>query len=164
MEMNTRIQVEHTITEEVTNIDLVKLQISLAAGEKLKIKQEDIKMNGSSIECRINAEDPEKNFMPSPGRIDFCYIPGGKDIRVDTHIYSGYTIPPFYDSLIAKVITKGQNRNEALIKMSRALGEFLIEPIKTTAGFCKEVINNPDFKRGKYHTGFLEKFLENQNE
>jgi len=164
MEMNTRIQVEHPITEEVTGIDLVKLQILLAAGEKLKIKQDDVQIKGSAIECRINAEDPDKGFMPSPGAINFCYTPGGKDVRVDTHIYSGYHIPPYYDSLIAKVITKGRNRAEALKKMDRALGEFLIEPIKTTVGFCKEVINNPDFKRGKYHTGFLEKFLGNQSE
>ena len=164
MEMNTRIQVEHTITEEVTSIDLVKLQIRLAAGEKLKIKQDDVKIKGSAIECRINAEDPDKGFMPSPGTISFCYTPGGKDVRVDTHIYSGYSIPPYYDSLIAKVITKAKTRAGALKKMNRALGEFLVEPIKTTTGFCKEVINNPDFKRGKYHTGFLEKFLESQNE
>jgi len=164
MEMNTRIQVEHPITEEVTGIDLVKLQILLAAGEKLKLKQEDIQMKGSAIECRINAEDPDKGFIPSPGAINFCYTPGGKDVRVDTHIYSGYHIPPYYDSLIAKVITKGKNRGEALKKMDRALGEFLVEPIKTTVGFCRKVINNPDFKRGKYHTGFLEKFLENQGE
>jgi len=164
MEMNTRIQVEHPITEEVTGIDLVKLQILLAAGEKLKIKQDDIQIKGSAIECRINAEDPDKGFMPSPGIINFCYTPGGKDIRVDTHIYSGYNIPPYYDSLIAKVITKGKNRAEALKNMDRALGEFLVEPIKTTISFCKEVINNPDFRRGKYNTGFLEKFLENRGE
>lgn len=164
MEMNTRIQVEHPITEEVTGIDLLKLQILLAAGEKLKIKQDDIKINGSSIECRINAEDPNKGFMPSPGAINFYYTPGGKDVRVDTHIYSGYKIPPHYDSLIAKVITKGSTRAEALKKMDRALSEFLIEPIKTTAPFCREVINNPDFKRGRYDTGFLEKFSKNQNE
>ena len=160
MEMNTRIQVEHTVTEEVTGIDLVKLQIQIAAGEKIKIKQEDIKIKGSSIECRINAEDPEKGFMPSPGEISFCYLPGGKDVRVDTHIYSGYRIPPYYDSLIAKVITKADTRKEALQKMDRALSEFLIEPIKTTVSFCRNVINNPDFKRGKYDTGFLTKLLE----
>lgn len=160
MEMNTRIQVEHPITEEVTGIDLVKMQILIAAGEKLKIKQDDIKITGSSIECRINAEDPEKGFIPSPGQIDFCYMPGGKDVRVDTHIYSGYRIPPYYDSLIAKVITKGDTRNQALQKMDRALSEFLIEPIKTTAALCRSIINNPDFKRGKYHTGFLAGMLE----
>lgn len=164
MEMNTRIQVEHPITEEVTEIDLVKLQITLAAGEKLKIKQDNIHIKGSSIECRINAEDPEKKFLPSPGTIDFCYIPGGKDVRVDTHIYSGYHIPPYYDSLIAKIITKAKNRKDALTKMDRALGEFLIEPIKTTTSFCKKVINDPDFKRGKYHTGFLEKFFADYEE
>ena len=164
MEMNTRIQVEHPITEEVTGIDLVKLQILIAAGEKLKIKQDDIQIRGSSIECRINAEDPDKGFIPSPGAINFCYIPGGKDVRVDTHIYSGYHIPPNYDSLIAKVITKGKTRAETLKKMDRALSEFLIEPIKTTAPFCRKVINNPDFKRGKYTTGFLERFLKSKNE
>ena len=159
MEMNTRIQVEHPITEEVTGTDLVRLQILTAAGEKLKLKQGDIKMKGASIECRINAEDPDNGFIPSPGNVEFCYIPGGKDVRVDTHLYSGYTVPPYYDSLIAKLITKGDNRKEALQKMERALGEFLIEPIKTTASFCKKVVSDPDFRRGKYNTGFLEKFL-----
>ena len=159
MEMNTRIQVEHPITEEITGIDLVKLQILIASGQKLNIKQDEIKFHGSSIECRINAEDPEKGFMPSPGAITFCYIPGGKNVRVDTHIYSGYHIPPYYDSLIAKLITKADTREEALKNMDRALSEFLIEPIKTTAPFCREVINNPDFKRGRYNTGFLENFL-----
>jgi len=164
MEMNTRIQVEHPVTEEVTGIDLVKLQIILATGEKLKIKQDSINLKGSSIECRINAEDPEKGFLPSPGAINFCYVPGGKDVRVDTHIYSGYHIPPYYDSLIAKVITKADTRNEALKRMDRALGEFLIEPIKTTIPFCRSVINDPDFRRGRYHTGFLDKFLQKQEE
>ncbi|MFH1772335.1 MAG: acetyl-CoA carboxylase biotin carboxylase subunit [Candidatus Omnitrophota bacterium] len=159
MEMNTRIQVEHPITEEVTGIDLVKMQILTAAGEKIKLRQDDIIVNGASIECRINAEDPANGFLPSPGTIQFCYIPGGKDVRVDTHIYSGYTIPPYYDSLIAKLITKGPTRKDALRKMQRALGEFLIEPIKTTVPFCKEVINNPAFIQGNYHTGFLDKFL-----
>jgi len=164
MEMNTRIQVEHPVTEEITSIDLVKLQIILAAGEKLKIKQDSINLKGSSIECRINAEDPEKGFLPSPGAINFCYIPGGKDVRVDTHIYSGYHIPPYYDSLIAKIITKANSRDDALKKMDRALEEFLIEPIKTTIPFCRNVINDPDFKRGRYHTGFLDKFLQKQEE
>jgi len=164
MEMNTRIQVEHPITEEVTGIDLLKLQITIAAGQKLNIKQDEIHMKGAAIECRINAEDPENNFMPCPGSINFCYIPGGKDVRIDTHIYSGYKIPPYYDSLIAKAITKGQTRQEALKKMERVLDEFLIEPIKTTAGFCKEVITDPDFQRGKYHTGFLQKFIGKEEE
>jgi acetyl-CoA carboxylase biotin carboxylase subunit len=164
MEMNTRIQVEHPVTEEVTGIDLVKLQILIAAGEKLKIKQDDVDMNGHSIECRINAEDPDQGFLPSPGSINFCYIPGGNSVRVDTHIYSGYNIPPYYDSLIAKVITRAASRTEALRKMDRALGEFLIEPIKTTIPFCRKVINDPDFKRGRYTTGFLEKFFEGKEE
>ncbi|MCP4653525.1 MAG: acetyl-CoA carboxylase biotin carboxylase subunit [Candidatus Omnitrophica bacterium] len=164
MEMNTRIQVEHPISEEVTGIDLMKTQILIAAGEKLKIKQDDVKFKGASIECRINAEDPDNNFMPCPGTIEFCYIPGGPGVRVDTHIYSGYRIPPFYDSLIAKLITKGKTRKDALTKMSRALDEFLIEPVKTTVPFCRDVINDPDFKRGDYNTGFLEKFLDREEE
>ncbi len=164
MEMNTRIQVEHPVTEEVTGIDLVKLQIQIAAGEKLRLKQDDVRINGASIECRVNAEDPDRGFLPCPGEISFCYVPGGKNVRVDTHIYSGYHIPPYYDSLIAKVITKGNNRADALQKMDRALSEFLIEPIKTTIPFCRNVINDPDFKRGQYDTGFLDKFLETQEE
>lgn len=164
MEMNTRIQVEHSVTEQVTGVDLVKLQILIAAGEKLPYKQDDISIKGASIECRINAEDPENDFRPSPGNIDFCYIPGGKDIRVDTHIYSGYKIPPFYDSLIAKLITTAPTREEAIIKMERALGEFLIEPIKTTIPFCKKIISHPDFKRGKYSTNFIEKMIVKEEE
>lgn len=164
MEMNTRIQVEHPISEEVTGIDLVKLQILIAMGEKLNIRQDDVHLNGAAIECRINAEDPQNNFLPCPGNIEFCYLPGGKDIRVDTHIYSGYRVPPYYDSLLAKIIAKGEKREAALSKMERALDELLIEPIKTTATFCKEVITDPDFRRGNYHTGFLEKFLGKEEE
>jgi len=164
MEMNTRIQVEHPVTEEVTGIDLLKLQIATAAGEQLRLKQEDISIKGAAIECRINAEDPERGFMPCPGMINFCYLPGGNNVRVDTHIYSGYRIPPYYDSLIAKLITKANSRSEALKIMDRALGEFLIEPIKTTVGFCRSVINDSEFRRGKYHTGFLDKFFQNREE
>lgn len=164
MEMNTRIQVEHPVTEEVTGIDLVKLQIRIAAGEKLKLRQDDVNIKGAAIECRVNAEDPDNGFLPSPGTINFCYIPGGRNVRVDTHVYSGYNIPPHYDSLVAKVITKADTRSEALRSMDRALSEFIIEPIKTTIPFCRSVINDPDFKRGKYHTGFLSKFLDNQEE
>lgn len=164
MEMNTRIQVEHPITEEVTGIDLVQMQILIAAGEKIKMKQEDIHITGAAIECRINAEDPYNGFLPCPGQIDFCYIPGGKDVRVDTHIYSGYRIPPYYDSLIAKLITRGCNRQKALKKMERALDEFRIEPIKTTTAFCKEVITDSDFKRGNYTTRFLDKFITAKEE
>jgi len=164
IEMNTRIQVEHPVTEELTGIDLVKLQILIAAGEKIKIKQEEINFSGVALECRINAEDPEKDFIPSPGRIDFCYFPGGKDIRVDTHLYAGYVIPPYYDSLIAKIISKGKTREEALRKMDRALSETIVEPVKTTTSFCRQVINDPDFKRGIYHTDFLKKFLHKEGE
>lgn len=164
MEMNTRIQVEHPITEEVTGIDLLKLQILIAMGERLNIRQDDVRINGAAIECRINAEDPNNGFLPCPGNIEFCYMPGGKDVRVDTHVYSGYKIPPYYDSLLAKLITKGEKRESALNKMERALDELLIEPIKTTASFCKEVITDPDFRRGNYHTGFLEKFLGKEEE
>ena len=164
MEMNTRVQVEHPITEEITDLDLIKLQISIAAGERLKLKQDDIHFSSHAIECRINAEDPDNNFLPQAGLIDFCYTPGGKDIRIDTHIYSGYKIPPNYDSLLAKIITKGTTRREALKKMNRALDEFMIEPIKTTIPFCKRVINDPDFKRGNYHTAFLKKFLGKEAE
>jgi len=160
IEMNTRIQVEHPVTEEIAGIDLVKLQILIAAGERLPIKQQDIKISGSAIECRINAEDPENNFLPSCGNVEFCYFPGGKDIRVETHLYSGYVIPPYYDSLLAKVIAKGKTREEALKKMDRALSEVRIEPIKTTTSFCRKIINHPDFKKGKYHTGFINQFLE----
>ncbi len=160
MEMNTRVQVEHPVTEEITGIDLLKLQIMIAAGHKLPLKQNDIKFKGSAIECRLNAEDPENGFMPSPGKIDFCYFPGGKDIRVDTHIYSGYHIPPYYDSLIAKIIAKGENRQEAITKMTRALNEFLIDPTKTTAGFCLKAMNDSDFITGNYNTGFVKKFID----
>lgn len=164
MEMNTRIQVEHPVTEAVTGVDLVKLQITLAAGHRLNLKQDDVAVKGAAIECRVNAEDPATGFLPCPGTINFCYVPGGKDIRVDTHIFSGYHIPPYYDSLLAKVIAKGEDRQDALKKMERALDEFLIEPIKTTIPFCKEVITDPDFRRGHYDTGFLSKFLGREDE
>lgn len=164
IEMNTRIQVEHCVTEELTGIDLLKLQILIAAGEKLNMKQDDISFGGAAIECRINAEDPDNNFLPCPGKVEFCYFPGGKDVRVETHVYSGYIIPSNYDSLISKIITKGDTRQSALKKMDRALDELLIEPLKTTAPFCRRVINDPDFKRGLYHTAFLKKFIPKEEE
>ncbi|OQX80926.1 MAG: acetyl-CoA carboxylase biotin carboxylase subunit [Candidatus Omnitrophica bacterium 4484_70.1] len=164
MEMNTRIQVEHPVTEEITNLDLIELQILISAGEKLKLKQEDIKFEGSAIECRINAQDPDNNLLPSIGNVDFCYLPGGRDVRVDTHLYGGYKIPPYYDSLLAKIITKGKNREEALRKMERGLSEFLVEPIKTTVPFCRKIICDPDFKKGNYHTKFLNRFLGEEEE
>jgi len=160
MEMNTRIQVEHTVTEMITGIDLVKEQIKIAAGEKLAFSQDDIKLNGVAIECRINAEDPDNDFMPCPGKIENLHLPGGLGVRIDSHIYSGYTIPPFYDSMIAKLIVHGKNRKEAIRIMQRALDEFVISPIKTTIPFHKQVFDNPQFLRGTYHTDFVEKFFK----
>ena len=157
MEMNTRIQVEHPITEERTGIDLVKEQIKIAAGEKLKFKQKDIEFRGNAIECRINAENPSKNFRPSPGKIEEVNFPGGNGIRVDTAIYSGYTIPSNYDSMIAKIIAFGANRNEAISKMKRALEELVIEGVDTNRDFLFDIIRNPNFIRGNFDTSFIEK-------
>ncbi len=157
MEMNTRIQVEHPITEERTGIDLVKEQIKIAAGEPLKRKQKGIDFRGHSIECRINAEDSSKNFMPSPGTITGLNLPGGNGVRVDTAIYEGYTIPPSYDSMIAKIITHGDTRNEAISKMKRALEEVVIEGVQTNVDFLLRVIKNPNFIRGNFNTSFIEK-------
>ncbi len=160
MEMNTRIQVEHPITEMRTGIDIVKEQIKIAAGEKLKFKQEDIEFKGHSIECRINAENPYKNFMPCPGKIEGLNLPGGNGIRVDTAIYSGYTIPSNYDSMIAKIICIGANRNEAISKMKRALEELVIDGVDTNRDFLFEIIKNPNFIRGNFDTSFIEKEFE----
>lgn len=157
MEMNTRIQVEHPITEERTGIDIVKAQIKIAAGEPLKIKQKNITFKGHSIECRINAENPSKNFMPCPGTITGLNLPGGNGIRVDTAIYEGYMIPPTYDSMIAKIITHGDTRNEAISKMKRALEEIVIEGVDTNIDFLFSIIKNPDFIRGNFDTSFIEK-------
>jgi acetyl-CoA carboxylase, biotin carboxylase subunit len=159
MEMNTRIQVEHTITEEVYGCDLVKEQIRVAAGEKLSPNMRDAKPRGHAIECRINAEDPFNNFQPSPGKIDLYYAPGGRGVRVDSHAYCGYTIPPHYDSMIAKLITVGSTRPNAINRMARALGEYLITGIKTTIPFQQAIMRNPDFVRGRYNTGFVEKLI-----
>jgi acetyl-CoA carboxylase biotin carboxylase subunit len=157
MEMNTRIQVEHPVTEMVTGTDLIKEQIRIAAGLPLSYKQSDIKIQGHSIECRINAEDPE-TFMPSPGTITAYNIPGGPGVRVDTAIYSNYTVSPHYDSLIGKLIVYGNDRKEALSRMSRALDEYIIEGIKTTIPFYKKILLDPDFIRGEFYTNFLERF------
>lgn len=156
MEMNTRIQVEHSITEERTGIDIVKNQIKIAAGEELKIKQKEIEFKGHAIECRINAENPGKNFRPCPGTITGLNLPGGKGIRIDSAIYEGYTIPPTYDSMIAKIIAYGANRNEAISKMKRALEETVIEGIDTNIDFLLEIIKNKNFIRGDYDTSFIE--------
>ena len=157
MEMNTRIQVEHPITEMRTGIDIVKTQIRIAAGEELKLKQKNIEFRGHSIECRINAENPSKGFRPSPGTITGLNLPGGNGIRVDTAIYEGYTIPPTYDSMIAKIITHGENRNEAISKMRRALEETVIEGVDTNIDFLLTIMKNPNFIRGKFDTSFIDK-------
>src|SRR3989338_629524 len=155
MEMNTRIQVEHPVTELVTGMDIVKEQIKIAAGEKLKAHQDDVKLNGSSIECRINAEDFENNFMPSPGKIELLNFPGGPGVRIDSHVYQGYTVSQHYDSLIAKLIVLGKDRKEAIQIMSRALGEFTVEPIKTTILFHRAVLENSFFIKGDFSTNFI---------
>jgi len=160
MEMNTRIQVEHPVTEAVTGVDLVKEQIKIAAGEKLSYEQDSIKISGHALECRINAEDPENDFLPSPGKITSLNIPGGFGVRIDTHIYTGYEVPTFYDSLLAKVITHGKTRHDAIVTMQRVLDEFIVEPIKTTVPFHKKVLNNTNFLRGEIYTDFLERLAE----
>ncbi len=162
MEMNTRIQVEHPVTEMVTGMDLVKEQIRIAAGERLKVQQDQVKLQGHSIECRINAEDYENNFMPSPGVIDTLIIPGGPNVRVDTHIYPGYEISPYYDSLVAKLICWGKSRQDALRTMYRALSEFTIAPIKTTIPFHLRLLDNSLFIKGDISTHFVQEMLKEE--
>ena len=158
MEMNTRVQVEHPVTEMVTGIDIVKEQLNIASGNPLSYKQEDVKITGHAIECRINAENPEKNFAPSPGTIDFLLIPGGGiGVRVDSAVYEGCDILPFYDSMIAKVITCGKDRNEAIAKMRRALYEFVIKGVDTNIEFQESILNNPSYIAGEFDTSFIEK-------
>lgn len=158
MEMNTRIQVEHPVTEQITGVDLINEQIKVAAGDKLSYKQDDIKINGWAIECRINAENPAKNFMPSPGKINFYLPSGGIGVRVDSAAYPGYTITPFYDSMIAKLIVWGRNREEAIERMKRALNEFAIDGIDTTIPFHLKLLDNELFKKGDFDTKFLDKY------
>ena len=157
MEMNTRIQVEHPVTEWVTGVDLVKEQIRIASGLPLSCKQEDIHLTGHAIECRINAENPSKGFRPSPGTITDMYFPGGKGIRIDSAVYSGYTIPPYYDSMIAKVIVWAKNRTEAIRKMQSALGEVIIEGIDTNVDYQYEILEHPDFQSGNTDVEFIER-------
>ncbi len=159
MEMNTRIQVEHPITEAVTDIDLIKEQIRIAAGEELSVKQEEIKIVGHAIECRINAEDPEKNFMPCPGIITELHLPGGRGIRVDTAVYNNYRIPANYDSMILKLIVHDKDRDSAIAKMRSALGELVIEGVKTNLDFQYEILNNPYFEAGDVDTDFISKYF-----
>lgn len=160
MEMNTRIQVEHPVTEEVMGCELIKEQIRIAAGMSLSEHVLNATPRGHSIECRINAEDPYNNFTPSPGKIDLWYAPGGKGVRVDTHVYSGYTVPPYYDSMIAKLIVTAATREIAIARMKRALSEFMIRGIKTTIPFQLEILNHPDFVSGNYDIGWVGRYLE----
>lgn len=157
MEMNTRVQVEHPITEMVTGVDIVKEQIRIAAGEKLLYTQDDIKISGHAIECRINAENPSRNFAPCPGTIDYLLMPSGDlGLRVDSAIYQGYEIPPYYDSMLAKVIVHGRDRDEAIAKMKRALYEFIIEGVDTNIEYQNKILNNKQFEKCQYNTSFLE--------
>lgn len=155
MEMNTRIQVEHPVTEWVTGIDLIKEQILIASGEKLKIRQEDVQLKGHAIECRINAENPLKNFRPSPGMISTLHLPGGQGIRVDTGIYSGYQIPPYYDSMLAKLIVHGEDRPRAIAKMLSAMGEIIIGGVDTNVDYQFDILSNADYQSGKVNVDFL---------
>ena len=157
MEMNTRIQVEHPVTEMVSGVDLIKEMISIAQGNPLSVKQEDIQLRGHAMECRINAEDPEHNFRPCPGVIEQVHLPGGNGVRIDTAVYSGYEIPPYYDSMIAKVIVHGRDRQEAIDKMRSILGELLIDGVTTNVGFQYEIWNNEDFQSGDITTDFIPK-------
>lgn len=157
MEMNTRVQVEHPITETITGVDIIKEQLRIASGEKLQYKQDDIKFTGHSLEARINAENPYKNFMPCPGEIKELHIPGGNDVRIDTAIYPGYKIPPTYDSMIAKIIVHGKDRNESIAKMKSALGEFVIDGISTNIDFLYKILEDEDFISNNYDTSFIKK-------
>ena len=159
LEVNKRIQVEHPITEEVTGIDLVKQQIMIAMGEPLRLSQSDVVFKGHAIECRINAEDPFDDFRPCPGRVEMYYAPGGRGVRVDSHVYAGYTIPPYYDSLISKLITVGKDRREAMDKMTRSLNEYMITGVKTTIPLEQAILQDPNFRRGVYSTNFIEELL-----
>ena len=160
MEMNTRVQVEHPVTEMVTGVDIIKEQIKIASGEKLQYKQEDIKFEGHSMEVRINAENPDKNFMPCPGTITGLHIPGGNGIRVDTAIYSGYTVPPTYDSMLAKLIVHGKDREESIAKMKSAVAEFVVDGITTNIDFLLKILENENFKTNNYDTSFIQKEME----
>ncbi len=162
MEMNTRIQVEHPVTEEVTAMDLVKEQIQVAAGERLSVSQDQVEWTGHAIECRVNAEDHRHGFRPSPGKITYWYKPGGPGIRVDSHVYAGYTVPPYYDSMIAKLIAYGKDRSEALRRMEIALEETIVEGIQTTIPFHQIAVRDPSFQRGDLDTHFVEKLFHGE--
>ncbi|AMP21281.1 acetyl-CoA carboxylase biotin carboxylase subunit [endosymbiont 'TC1' of Trimyema compressum] len=160
IEMNTRIQVEHPVTEWVTGVDLIKEQVRIAAGEKLTLTQEDIVIRGHAIECRINAENPDAGFRSSPGQITTLYVPGGNGVRIDSAIYDGYYVPPYYDSMIAKLIVYGKNREEAICKMQRALGEFIIQGIDTNIAYQFKILRTPEYKKGELTTSFIKEVME----
>ena len=160
MEMNTRVQVEHPVTEMITGVDIIKEQIRIAAGEKLSIQQKHVNFNGHAIECRINAENPYNNFSPSPGQISFYCAPGGPGIRVDSHAYTGYRIPPYYDSMIGKLIVHGSTREEAIVRCRRALSEYLIQGVNTTIPFEQFLLESREFIEGRYDTGFIERLIK----
>ena len=162
IEMNTRIQVEHPVTEMLTGVDLVKEQLRIAAGEPLSLKQEDVPFEGWAMEFRINAEDPDQDFMPSPGEISALEVPGGPGVRVDSAIYQGYEIPPFYDSLVGKLIVWALTREEAITRARRALGEYRLEGIKSTIPLHLRLLEDDAFRSGEYHTGYLEKLLKEE--
>ncbi len=164
MEMNTRVQVEHPVTEQVTGVDIIKEQIRVAAGEKLSFRQKNIKVTGHAIECRINAENPARNFAPCPGLVKLFVPAGGPGVRVDTHVYTGYRIPPYYDSMIAKLIVVGADREQALARCRRALDEFIVEGVSTTIPFSQLIMSNKDFIAGHYDTGFIERMMQTGNE
>ena len=160
IEMNTRVQVEHPVTEMITGVDIVREQIRIAAGERLSVRQRDITMRGHAIECRINAEDPAKGFQPCPGRIGFLHLPGGYGVRVDTGLYTGYELPPYYDSMMAKIIVHAPTRLDAIRRMRRALEELVIEGPATNTDLLHQILHHPDFVRGNYSTGFLEAHMD----
>lgn len=164
MEMNTRVQVEHPVTELVTGVDIIKEQINIASGEKLRFTQKDVKINGHSIECRINAENPKFNFRPSPGKVKSFHVPGGYGVRVDSAMYSDYSIPPYYDSMIAKLVVHGENRMEAIARMKRALSEFIVDGIDTNIDFLIGLLNEEDIANNNYDTSYIEKWLNKQGE
>ncbi len=164
MEMNTRVQVEHPVTELIIGVDIIKEQIRIAAGERLSIVKDYLEPRGHAIECRINAENPADGFRPSPGVITTYHVPGGPGVRVDTHLYQGYRVPPYYDSLLAKIIVHAPNRTEAIKRMIRALDELVVDGIHTTTGFLKNILESETFKRSNYSTRFVEQFLKKNNE
>jgi acetyl-CoA carboxylase biotin carboxylase subunit len=164
IEINARIQVEHPVTEIVAGVDLVKSQICLASGEKLETLVKDIKQRGWAIECRINAEDPGRGFSPAPGTVGLFLPPGGPGVRLDTHLYQGYELPVYYDSLVAKLIAYGSNRSEAIAVMQRALGEFRLDPLKTTIPLYMKIMDDPDFKAGDIHTDYIKKFVPDDDD